>query len=533
VSPPGPDTDHAQRHKLAVLAVLCVTLLLTSLDTTVLNVALPSIVDSLGATSSQLQWIVDAYALAFAGLLLSLGALGDRVGRKWIFMAGLALFGGGSAFAAWSASAGLLLVARAVMGIGAAALMPGTLSILIVVFSDQGEQARAIGVWSGTSGLGVAVGPILGGLLLAHFWWGSIFLINVPIAVVGLVAAAWLVPNSRAAHPRRADPAGAFLSMIGLVLVVWAVIEAPGRGWASPWTLAALLGGLAAIGAFVAWEHRVREPMLPLHFFADRTFSIAIGTLGLVIFALLGSFFLLTQYLQFALGYGPLAAGLRIAPIALAVLVIAPVAVLLARAVGTKVVVAAGLGVVASGLGILTGITVHTTYEQCVVPFLLVGAGVALTLSPCTASIMGSLPEADAGVGSATNDTAMQVGGALGVGILGTVLAFRYQGALAPLLAHAPVPAEARSAIEGSLGGALAVAERAPAPEGHALASAATVAFVSGMDLALVVATGITGLAAVLVALVLPNRRLGAGSATIPVDDDGATVGPAREPGYP
>lgn len=495
-----------------MLAVLCVTLLLTSLDTTVLNVALPAIVRSLGATSSQLQWTVDAYALTFAGLLLSLGALGDRVGRKWIFLAGLALFGGGSAFAAWSGSPDVLTAARAVMGVGAAALMPGTLSILIVVFSDEGEQARAIGVWSGTTGLGVALGPILGGLLLDHFWWGSVFLINVPIAALGLLAAIWLVPDSKGGAIRRPDPAGAFLSMGGLALVVWAVIEAPDRGWSSPAIVAALAAGLVVVAAFVVWERRVAAPMLPLRFFANPTYSVALGTLCLVIFAMLGVFFLITQYLQFALGYAPLAAGLRIAPIALSVLVIAPLAVLLARWLGTKVVVAAGLAIVATGLGILTGTTVHTTYGQEVVPFLFVGAGVAFTLSPCTASIMGSLPSDDAGVGSATNDTAMQMGGALGVGVLGTALNFRYRDILAPLLAGSHAPAVARSAIEGSLGGALAVAARAPAAQGHALAAAATSAFISGMDLALEVATGVTAAAVLLVAATLPNRRLGAPS---------------------
>ena len=232
------------RRHWATLSVLCVTLLLISLDTTVLNVALPSIVRSIGASSSELQWMVDAYAVVFAGLLLTLGALGDRVGRKWVFMAGLVVFGSGSAFAAWSGSPDRLTLARAVMGMGAAALMPCTLSILTNVFTAERDRVRAIGIWSGTTGLGVAFGPILGGFLLAHFWWGSVFLVNVPIALAGLMAAIWLVPNSKNPSSTRPDPLGAGLSILGLGLLLWGIIEAPGRGWSSPLIIGALTGAV-------------------------------------------------------------------------------------------------------------------------------------------------------------------------------------------------------------------------------------------------------------------------------------------------
>ncbi len=498
-------TPTTGRH-WAALSVLCVTLLLISLDNTVLNVAIPSIVRSIGASSSQLQWMVDAYAVVFAGLLLSLGALGDRVGRKWVFMAGLVVFGGGSAFAAWSETPDRLTLARAVMGVGAAALMPCTLSILTNVFTREDDRVRAIGIWSGTAGLGVALGPILGGFLLAHYWWGSVFLVNVPVAVAGLVASVWLVPNSRNPLSTRPDPVGAGLSILGLGLLLWGIIEAPGRGWSSPQIVGALAGAGVVIVVFVVWERHSDHPMLPLRFFSQRRYSAAIGALALVLFALLGLFFLMTQYLQFVLGYSALEAGLRIAPVALALLVIAPLSVVVAHRVGTKYVVTAGLALIALGLGLLSQTTVQGTYRDCIGPFLVLGVGVALSLAPCTESVMGSLPKEEAGVGSATNDTAMQVGGALGVGVLGTALNLHYRHLMAPVVAHAGVPASVQTVIVSSVGGALAVAQHAPSKAGAALAAAARHAFVSGMDLGLVIATVVVGAAAVLVVVVLPNR---------------------------
>lgn len=273
-------TQESTSRRWATLSVLCVTLLLISLDNTVLNVALPSISRALRASASELQWMVDAYAVVFAGLLLTLGSLGDRVGRKWVFMAGLAIFGGGSAFAAFSASADLLTVARAMMGVGAAALMPCTLSILTNVFHSDRDRARAIGVWSGTTGIGVALGPILGGVLLAHFWWGSVFLVNVPIAIVGLVGAVWLVPNSKNPLSSRLDLVGAGFSMAGLALLLWGIIEAPVRGWNSSFVVGALGGALALVTVFVLWERCIDHPMLPLRFFADRRYSVAIAALA-------------------------------------------------------------------------------------------------------------------------------------------------------------------------------------------------------------------------------------------------------------
>ncbi|MGH9079354.1 MAG: MFS transporter, partial [Acidimicrobiales bacterium] len=454
----------------------------------------------------QLQWMVDAYAVVFAGLLLSLGALGDRAGRKWVFLGGLVVFAGGSAFAAWSRTPDRLTVARAVMGVGAAALMPCTLSILTNVFTTERERVRAIGIWSGTTGIGVALGPILGGFLLAHFWWGSVFLINVPIAVAGLVAAIWLVPNSRNPAATRPDPVGAALSILGLGLLLWGIIEAPGRGWTSPLIAGSLGAAVLLITSFVLWERYVDHPMLPLRFFGNRRYSAAIASLALVLFALMGMFFLMTQYLQFALGYSAFGAGVRVAPVAVALLVVAPLSVVAARRIGTKSVVAAGLVLITIGLGLLSRTTDSSTYADCIVPFALLGIGVALALAPCTESIMGSLPREEAGVGSATNDAAMQVGGALGVGVLGTALTLRYQDLVAPAVSHASVPANIQGLVESSLGGALAVAQRAPTKLGDALASVARHAFISGMDLALTVAAVVVAVATVLVLLLLPNQ---------------------------
>jgi EmrB/QacA subfamily drug resistance transporter len=508
-------TPEAARRRWATLAVLCVTLLLISLDNTVLNVALPSIARSLAASASQLQWVVDAYAIVFAGLLLTLGALGDRVGRKSVFMGGLVVFGSGSAFAAWSPTADVLTAARAFMGLGAAALMPCTLSILTNVFTQERDRVRAIGVWSGTTGLGVALGPILGGLLLAHFWWGSVFLINVPIALGGLIATAWLVPNSKNPASQRPDGLGAGLSTLGLGVLLWGIIEAPNRGWTSPFIIGSLVVALVVIGVFVAWERRIDHPMLPLSFFARRRYSVAIAALALVLFALLGMFFLMTQYLQFDLGFSPLEAGVRILPVALALLIIAPLSVLIARWIGTKYVVSAGLALVAISFGFLSRTTVSGTYRDCFVPFVIAGVGVALSLAPCTESVMGSLPKQQAGVGSASNDTALQVGGALGVAVLGTALNLRFQHLMAPLVARASVPAPIQRLIESSLGAALVVAHRAPKKLGNELATMARRAFVSGMDEALVIATVVVAVAALVVLVFLPSHGSPDGAAPL------------------
>lgn len=489
-----------------ILAVLCTSLLIVSLDNTILNVALPVLVRHLHASSSELQWIVDAYAVVFAGLMLVAGSLGDRLGRKPVFVTGLVAFAAGSAWSAFSSTPDMLVAARAFMGLGASAIMPSTLSILTNVFTSDRDRARAIGIWSGTTGLGVAIGPVAGGWLLDHFWWGSVFLVNVPIALVGAVLALWLVPNSHDPAARSPDVLGALLSIAGLGLLLWGIIDAPTRSWTSVPVLAATTGGCAVLALFGWWEHRSRHPMLDLAFFRAPRFSAAMGTLGLTMFALMGGLFILTQYLQFSLGYSPLAAGLRLAPMAAVLLVVAPVSNLIASRIGTKPVVLCGLALIVVGLLALSRTTVHGTYRDVLPPLVMMGIGIGLAFAPCTESVMGALPRARAGVGSATNGAALQTGGALGVGIMGSILNNRYRDVLAPHLAGYHVPGQVLGTINGSLGGALTVAADVGGAVGAALAADARTAFVSGTTAAAVVAAAVVAGAALIVLVALPNR---------------------------
>ncbi len=493
-------------HRWGVLAILGVSLLVVSLDTTILNVAIPDIIRTLHASSSDLQWVVDVYAIVFAGLLLVFGNMGDRLGRKWMLLAGLAVFGAGSAACAFSGSPAHLVAARGFQGVGAAAIMPSTLSVLTNVFTDSGERAKAIGIWSGTTGLGVAIGPVAGGWLLAHYWWGSVFLVNVPICVVGIVVMLWLVPNSKDPRAKRPDVAGAVLSTGGMSLLLWGIIDAPSATWTSPSVLAAVIGGAGVLVVFVLWEQRSDHPMLELAFFRSGRFTGAIVAMGLVIFSLMGGLFILTQFLQFSLGYSAFATGLRIAPIALLLLVMSPLSIALDRKLGTKPVVFAGLGLVAVSFGLLSSTSVHGGYMEALPAFAGMGIGAGLAFAPCTESVMGAVPIERAGIGSATNSAALQVGGATGVAVLGSVLSTRYQDTLSPVLSHAHVPASVVSVIEGSLGGAMAVAAQAGGHLGAALASQARMAFTQGLDLAVTVAACTVGVAAFAVLVILPNR---------------------------
>jgi EmrB/QacA subfamily drug resistance transporter len=500
--PTSPALVAGPSRRWLALAVLCVPLLIISLDNTVLNVLLPTLVRELHATDSQLQWIVDAYVLVFGGLLLVAGSLADRIGRKRTFAAGLAAFAGGSTWAAFSGSTGMLIAARASMGIGAALIMPSTLSIITNTFTDRAERQRALGVWSGTSGAGIALGPIVGGLLLEHFWWGSVFLINVPIAVAGLALAIPLVPDSRNPIAERPDPAGSLLSIAGLGLVLWAIIEAPVGGWSAPGVIVAGVAGLVILSAFVAWEYTRAEPMLNLRFFRSRSFSGAIVSVGLVMFGLFGALFVLTQFLQFQLGYTALQAGVRTLPAAGAIVVVAPMSSALVRMLGTKLTVTAGMLVVAAGLWDLSGASVTTSYAGVLPGMIMLGVGAGMVLPAAT-----SLPSEHTGVGSATNGTFLQVGGALGVAVVGSLLSTRYQDRMTAVLAPHHVPHDVESTILGSIGGALEVAHQVGGSTGAVLAGAARSAFMSGMDLAFL-AGAIVALAGALFALVvLPVKR--------------------------
>jgi EmrB/QacA subfamily drug resistance transporter len=507
------DTTTTHTRRWWILGVLCVSLLAVGLDNTILNVALPTLVEDLHATASQQQWIVDAYTLVFASLLLTAGALGDKFGRRGALAVGLAIFGTGSAVAAFSGSAGALIGARAFMGIGGALIMPATLSILTNVFTNPAERAKAIGIWAGVSGLGVAIGPVAGGWLLEHFWWGSVFLINVPVVLFGLAAGRLLIPDSRDPSSPRLDPVGTVMSAVGLFAVLYAIIEGPSKGWSDPTVLLGFLLGVTVLVSFVAWELRSDHPILDMRFFANPRFSGASLAITLVFFALFGSIFFLTQYLQFVLGYGTLTAGLAIAPVALALMVAAPSATILTRRLGTKVVVVLGLTLVAAGLALLSTAQVDSGYGLVLAVIVTMGVGMGLAMAPATDSIMGSLPKAKAGVGSAVNDTTREVGGALGVAVLGSLLAASYHSAMDSSTVLHGLPAPAAAAAHDSLGGALHVAGQMGAA-GANLVSTATTAFVNAMSSAVLVGAAVA-LAGALVALIwLPSRA----PAEAPVD---------------
>jgi EmrB/QacA subfamily drug resistance transporter len=494
-------------HRWAVLVVVCVSALIVNVDNTILNVALPTLVRRLHATSSELQWIVDSYAMVFAGLLLVGGSLADRLGRRRLFLIGLTVFAGGSIGAGFSSSVHLLIAWRAVMGAGAALTIPASLSIINDIFRDPTERGRAIGAWAGTIGLGIAIGPIAGGLLLARFQWGSVFLVNVPIVVVGFVGALVLVPESKNPAADRPDPGGAVLSIAGLSLLLWAIIEAPSEGWTSAGVIGVGVASLAVLGAFVAWEAHSRHPMLRLEFFSDRRFSVAAAGESLGAFGLLGALFIQTQFLQFDRGYSPLQAGLRILPLAAVLVVSALLSPIVARVIGTKLTVAAGLAAIAGGLWqISAACRLATTYGDVLPGMLLIGLGAGLLLPTATNSVVGSIPQGDSGIGSATNAVALQVGGALGVAVIGSVLSTRYQDHMTAALAGRHVPIAATQTILGSLGGALAVAGSAGGATGALLARTARAAFMSGNEVSLAVGAAVALGGAVLVLALLPSR---------------------------
>jgi len=486
-----------------ILGVLCLSLLVIGLDNTILNVALPTLVRDLGASTSQLQWIVDAYTLVFAGLLLTAGSLSDRYGRRTALASGLVIFGVGSVASAFAGSASTLIFTRALMGVGGAFIMPSTLSILTNVFPAE-ERGRAIGIWAGVSGLGIGIGPVVGGWLLTHFWWGSVFLVNVPVVIFALIAGRLIVPNSKDPSAPRLDPVGASLSIVGLVSLVFGIIEAPSHGWTDPLILTAFGIALITLTAFIAWERRSDHPMLNLEFFKNPRFTAANISVTLVFFALFGSLFFLTQYLQFVLGYSTLQAGYRVAPIALVLIVVSPLTGRLVNRLGNKVLVTAGMSVVAAGLWYLSTLTIASGYGHVLISIMILGTGMSLAMTPATESIMGSLPLAKAGVGSAMNDTTRQIGGALGVAILGSVFASAYTAALGPWLAG--LPANAATAAQSSVGAAIEIGNQAGGVAGVALVTAAKSSFIHAMDRGLAVGA-VAALVGAVVALVwLPKR---------------------------
>jgi EmrB/QacA subfamily drug resistance transporter len=484
-----------------ILTVLCLSLVIVIVGNTVLNVALPTLVRELRATQTQLQWIVDAYALVFAGLLLTAGALGDRYGRKGALTIGLLIFGSASTFAAFSDDPTGLIIGRAVMGMGAALVMPATLSILTTVFPPH-ERGRAIAIWAGLAGAGAAIGPIGSGFLLEHFWWGSVFLMNLPIILIALIAGAILVPTSKDPNEAPLDPVGALLSIAGLAALLYGIIEAPSHGWTSGATIVAFAAAAVFLGLFAWWELRSDEPMLQLRWFKNPGFSTASGAITLVFFAMFGTFFLFSQYLQLVLGYGALEAGFRMLPMAMVMMVAAPNSARLAERFGPKRVVAGGLATVALGLFAMSFATPDSSYWQVVLALMIMSAGMGSSMAPSTATIMGSLPMGKAGVGSAVNDTTRELGGALGVAVLGSLSASAYSSGVAGVAAK--LPEAAGAVVRSSLGGAVRVGTSVGGELGASVVRAAQEAYVDGMSNGLRVGAAVVLLASMLVLRFLP-----------------------------
>lgn len=503
--PPVDPRVHERRW--LTLGVLCLSLVIIVMDNTILNVAIPSLMKDLGATSSQVQWIIDSYTLVFAGLLLTFGSLSDRFGRKGALQLGIVLFGLGSAASAMADSADQLIATRAFMGIGGALIMPATLSILTNVFREPQERARAIAIWAGCSGLAVALGPILGGVLIEHFSWSAVFWINIPLGGIALVLGAFFVPTSRDPSHARLDLLGSALSIVGLAALLFGIIEGPSRGWTDAAVIAGFVLGAVLLTAFVLWELHSSHPMLDMRFFRNPRFSAANTAVTITFFAMFGSILLMTQYWQLVHGYSPLEAGLRLLPYAATMMIVSPMSARFVERAGTKRVVALGLVLIAAGMGMLSFIQRETSYSTIIGMYVVMAIGMAMTMGPATESVMGSLPPAKAGVGSAMNDTTRQVGGALGVAVIGSAVSTAYVSQIDDLVPRFGLGPEAGDAAAGSIGGALQVAG-SMGDTGREFAIAAQDAFVSAMSVGMRVGVAVLLLAAVVVWRFLPARAV-------------------------
>ena len=444
----------AQRSRVAILVALCLAAFIISVDVTIVNVALPTLVRRLGASTTQLQWIVDAYSLVFAALVLAAGSLSDRLGRKGILLIGLAVFAVGSLAGAFSGTIAELIASRAFMGLGAALMFPSTLSLLVNVFTERGERAMAIGLWGATTGIGIATGPIVGGWLLERYWWGSIFAFMAVIAAgIAALVAVW-VPPSRDPSTPPIDWRGLTLSAAGMTVLIFGVIEAPNWGWNSSASLGTIVGGLALLTIFVRVEQRTEHPMLDVALFRNPRFTAASGSVAISFFALSGFIFLVVQYFQIVKGYTPLGTGVRLLPVAGSVAVTSVVGTKLAVRVGNKAIVGTGLLLFATGLFWASTASGSTTYLVIVGQMLFLGSGMGLTSAPATEAIMGAVPAAKAGVGSAVNDATRLFGGTLGVAVIGSIATSLYTSRLVSELPSG-VPERAVAGAKGSVGGAI------------------------------------------------------------------------------
>ncbi|HEY7486801.1 MAG TPA: DHA2 family efflux MFS transporter permease subunit [Streptosporangiaceae bacterium] len=501
------ETDTVYRRRWLTLGVLSLSLLVIVVDTTIVNVAIPTLSAQLHAGATALEWIIDSYTLVFAALLLPAGNLGDRYGRHRALAVGMAVFGAASLGAALSSSAAELIAWRAVMGAGAALVTPATMAILTSVFTDAAERAKAIGIWSAMSGLGVAIGPTAGGWLLAHYSWSAIFAVNLPIVALAMIGGRFLVPPSMAPHRTRFDLVGIVLAVFAFGMLTYAVIEAGSAGWTSAPTLVRGAVSAALLVAFAAWERHTDHPMVDLSLFRNPGFTAASAAIMILFFGLAGATFVLTQILQFVLGYSPLAAGVRSLPAALALAVGAPVGTRLAGRFGIRVTVTAGLITAAAGLGVFALATGQSGYVHYLIASTIMTAGIGLTMAPATQSIMASLPPAKAGIGSAVNNATRNLGTVLGVAIVGSIAATIYRHDMA---ATNGVPAIARD----SVGAAAQIAQRLQgthaAGAAHTLQAMAADAFVHGAALGTLIAAAVALVTAAATARFLPARAASA-----------------------
>ncbi|MFE7411736.1 MFS transporter [Streptomyces laurentii] len=504
-APRVPEAVH--RRRWAILGVLMLSLLIVVLDNSILNVAVKTIASpaptGIGATQSQLEWAINSYTLVFAGLLFTSGLLGDRLGRKKVLLFGIAVFGIASALAAQSGSPGELVAFRALMGLGAAFVMPATLAVLMNVFERE-EQPKAIGIWAGSVGLAIAIGPITGGALLEHFWWGSIFLVNVPVVILALALMIWLVPDSKDPKPGRVDLPGVLLSVLGLVLLVYGIIRGGElASFTDVTVLLPALAGLAVLTGFVLYEKRAAHPALDVSYFRKPAFSAAVAAIALVFFALMGVTFFSAFYLQSVRGYSALESGLLILPLAIAQMIFAPRARHVVDRFGAKAVCTTGMLAVAVGLAAFAFFDADTPVWVLEVFFFLQGAGMAHIMPPVTVAVMQALPREKAGSGSAINNTFRQVGGALGVAVLGSVLSSTYRGEIDSHLTG--LPADLREKAGESIEATLGVAQHL-GPAGRGLVTPAYDAFLDAMHVTAMGSAGVAVLGAIVVALFLPGR---------------------------
>lgn len=501
------------KRRYLILASLCLSLVLVVASVSSVNVAIPTLAADLRPTDTQVLWIVDAYAVVFAGLLLFAGALGDRFGRKGALLIGLVIFAAASVACSQSTSPNVLIACRAIMGIGAALIMPSTLSMLTTVF-PRAERAKAIAIWAGFAGAGGAVGPIMGGALIEHFWYGSVFFVAVPIAVAAFAAIALLAPTSKEAVATRLDPVGAVASMVGFGALLFAIIEGPEKGWGSGLVLAGFALAIVGLAGFVLWERRTAHPMLDMRYFRARRF--AMGSLGVTgtFLAMFSMFFVLTQYLQYVRGYSPLRAGVSGLPFALTMIVVSPRAASIGSRLGLRRTIVGGEVLLAAGLLLLSTAGLDTPYVLVALSLVVMAFGVSLATPSLTAGILSSVPMSKAGVGSAVNDTTREVGGAVGIAVVGSVVTSIYRHRLGPALdrlaASGPGGAEAAAQARKSVGRSPAVAQALEGAQGKVAAARflddVRRAFVDGLHVGLRVSAGIVLVVAVVLALRHPAQ---------------------------